>query len=403
MTMKKTDAHQLTYFELQSSMTELMETPVGERGESFHSQLKDLNGRFEKCSEEWRTAILLDQSPPDQETVLEHGGESREDKERRGLLERCNVGVLVKNSLSETTPSGAEREVQLAYGAEVNEIPWELLDFHAGRTVANRERLVQNTVTSIPTDGRQTPASTVTNVVESSIAAFLNVSSPVQSVGDLLVPKLSTVPVVGNVVVGADAAESSPSYTLVTVSGSRLQTSVRYAELDQLKLPSLSADLSRALMVALSVKLDDEILNASNGLLGTGVLSSQPADEIDVSTLQNYSSALFKQVDGLYAANASGVRMLVGSDQYAHMYEQRVSGTSDQTAGGLWESRSGGLRVGNKIPATASSNAKAIIAKGSSVRAVAPRFGAGPSIQRDPFTSRKTAEVILDVLFFWWV
>ena len=380
-------------------MDVLLKVPNSERTESFHEQLKDLNDRFVRCSEEWRSAILLDQSPPDQEVVIQNGG-NPEDKERRALLQKSNVGVMVKCALNETVPSGVERELQVALGCETNEIPWELLDHHAGRTVQNQERMIQNAVTTIPTDGAQSARSTVQNVVESSIAAFLNVSSPVQATGDLLIPKLTTTPTVGNVAVAADAAESSPAYSLVTISGSRLQTFIRYALLDELKLPSLSSDLSAALLTALSEKLDDEILNASNGLLGTGVLAAQPSNETDEATLQAYGNLLFKSVDGKYSVNASSVKMLCHTDQYSHMFTKRVSATADETAGDLWERRSGGLRVSDKIPAVAGMNAKAILAKGSGVRALAPRFGAGPSIQRDPYGMRKKGEVVLDILFF---
>ena len=229
---------------------------------------------------------------------------------------------------------------------------------------------------------------------------FLNVSSPIQSTGDLLIPKLTTTPSVGNVAKDVDATESSPAYELVTISGSRLQTFIRYRLLDELKLPSLSSDLSAALLTALSEKLDDEILNASNGLLKTGVSASQPDDETDESTLAFYAAALYGSVDGKYSVDASSVRMLANSSMYAHMFQTRVSATADETSGDLWTRRSGGLRVSDKIPAVASMNAKAILAKGTGARALAPRFGAGVSIQRDPYGMRKKGEVVLDVLFF---
>ena len=164
--MKATEQHQLSYFELQREMDGLMKTPASERKESFHSELQALNDRFVKCSEEWRSAILLDQSPPDQEVVIQNNGSSGEDKERRALLQKSNVGVLVKCALSEQTPSGAERELQIELGCETNEIPWELLDHHAGRTVQNQERMIQNAVTTIPTDGAQSARSTVQTMAE---------------------------------------------------------------------------------------------------------------------------------------------------------------------------------------------------------------------------------------------
>ena len=396
--MKNRDRLELKIHDLKIEMNKMLDTEESKRGENFHTELSASGVRLEQCSAELRSAILLDATEDPERTVETPDAEA---KEKLALLAKANVGRVVRCALTGSMPDGPEREVQAAFGVGADHLPWELLQHHAdlGKTT-NGERVIKNTATA-PTDGDVSTRPTIQSIVPGSTAEFLNVSSPVQAEGDMLVPILTTGAAVAPVAKNVDSAESSPVYGLETLQAGRLGTFLRYALEDEIRFPAIGSDLSRALLNALSKRLDSEILNRANGLLGDGIVANEPGDPADEIDYDGYvSTNLYGQVDGEFANSAREIRLLVNALTYASLYSKRVAMT-ERTAGETWTAQAGGLRVGAQIPATSNANiAKAVLARGSAPRALAPRFGSGVQILRDNLSAAKAGQMVLTLNFF---
>ena len=99
---------------------------------------------------------------------------------------------------------------------------------------------------------------------------------------------------------------------------------------------------------SLSSGLDKYVLTKTDtGLLEAGTDPTAGA----VESFASYRKAIFDAVDGRYAMDASGVKLLVGSGTYQHMSGLYRGNNADDSALDSVMRISGGVRVSAHVPA----------------------------------------------------
>ena len=159
----------------------------------------------------------------------------------------------------------------------------------------------------------------------------------------------------------------------------------------------MSEALRQNLNESLSAKLDSEVLNKDDGMLGTGL--TNPANPSAIATYMDYLNAIVEAIDGQYASVETDCRMLVGAKTLQHMWgvAQAASGV---TAAEKVRMISGGLRVGKSIPAVAGTIQSAIVARAlGATHAVAPIWSL--TLIPDEVTKAANGQIVITAIMLY--
>ena len=204
---------------------------------------------------------------------------------------------------------------------------------------------------------------------------------------------LSTSAAPGTPAKGVDQAHSAAAFTAAVLSPGRIQASLFFAREDRARLAGLDEALRSNLSAALGDELDQQVLTGTNGLLTGTVLANNAASAAD--TFATYRSRFaFSLVDGERAMTAGELRLLVGSDTYAHMASVYRGNNSDLDALASLMAATGGVRVSANVTAVSGDKQDVVVRRGGLQDAVTAIWE-GVELVTDNVTQAKAGEIVV--------
>ena len=285
-----------------------------------------------------------------------------ETREWADVSGKFDLGEMFDGVMEHRASSGAIAEVQAERGLASNALPTELL-------------MEKRAVTPAPGDTGQTQNAIEGYVFPNSVAAFLDIPSPIVPVGDATFPVLTSDPAAGTPAENAAQAETTGAFSADVLSPGRIQASFFWSREDANRMAGMSEALRDALQGGVADKLDSEIMEGSNGLLtATNLANHNVTAETGFS---DYVSEFgYSRVDGRYAASGADLRLVMGSATYAHAGGQYRHANADDVALDRLSEITGGVRVSAHVPAAASNKQNVLIRLGNRRDMVAPVWGA---------------------------
>ncbi len=317
----------------------------------------------------------------DADTRLRNPGDG-EGAEHRALVGRASLGAIFAATLEHRATEGAVRELQEGLGLGFNQIPIDLLEHRA--------------VTPAPANVGQNQATIIPGVFPDSVAAFLAVDMPTVGVGEAVFPVLTKNAEVKTPAENAAAAETTGTFSADVLSPSRLQASFFYSREDRARFAGMDMALRENLSMALSDGLDDQILSGTNGLLAGANLANHAAG--GVTSFANYKSQLlYGRVDGVYAAGAGDIRLVVGAGTYAHAAGQYRATENNYSALDVLMQAAGGVRVSAHVPDVSGNKQNAVVRLGMRRDMVAPIWN-GITLIPDEVTKAGTGQIVVTAI-----
>ena len=338
-----------------------------------------------KLSEEYgsnetriRAFMVADDAPVETTTT------TKEAKETKELYASASVGDLVYNLVNGRSgvQGGAMAELQKEYGLGDNEI-------HIRQLVAPESY----DVTPGATDVGQNLQEIISYVFPDSVGAFLSVDMPTVPVGEAVFPVLTSTLDVGTPAENADQAETTGSFSADVLSPSRLQASFFYSREDRARFAGMDSALRENLSMGLSDGLDKQIIAGTTGLLTGTVL-----DNHNVSAVTSYalyrSQFAYGRVDGRYASGTEGLRVVMGSEAYAHAASQYRGNNDNMDALMALKRETGGVRVSAHVPDESGNKQNQIIRLGMRRDMVAPIWE-NVALIPDEITKAKAGQIVI--------
>ena len=157
-------------------------------------------------------------------------------------------------------------------------------------------------------------------------------------------------------------------------------------------MSGMSDALREALQGGLADKLDQQIINGTNGLLNGTILGNHAR-----STASDYASyvadLLYGRVDGKYAGDLADIRVVMGSATFANA-STKLPTNGEENALARIRTDSSGVRVSAHVPAVASSKQNAVVRLGTRRDMVAPVWG-GVTLIPDEITKAADGQIVL--------
>ena len=288
---------------------------------------------------------------------------STEDRQRRELQQQANVGQLVFDLLNgRSGTDGQMAEYQREHGLASNEISVRML---------RDDEIETRAVTPAPGNVGANQQPIISYVFPQSAAAFMGIDMPTVGVGEAVFPVLTSTLDVHTPAETVAAAETTGAFSAEVLSPARLQAAFEYSREDRARFAGMDASLRENLSMGLAEGLDKAIIAGTNGLMtGSNLPNHNVTTETTYALYRDH--LLYSRIDGTYAAVSGDIRILMGSDTYAHAASQ-YRGTSDNAD--ALESlmrASGGVRVSAHVPATSNADRQnAIVRRGLRRDAVA--------------------------------
>ena len=353
---------------------------VEELTEAQRTTLTELRTEYRDCELKIQASSVAGDVPEPTET-------RSDEVELAGLIAGADIGDIFNSAIEHRSTDGRTRELQEHYGLAANQIPLVLL---RGQPIEHRA----TGVTAAPTNVAQNQSEIIGAVFPQSCAAFLGVDMPSVAVGEAVYPVLSTSADVGTPAENAVQNETAGGFTADVLSPKRLQASFFYSREDRARFRGMSEALRMNLSEALGDKLDQQILNGSNGLLNGTVLSNH-----NVSAVTSYANyrALFGygRVDGTFASSIGDIRAVVGASTYAHMSGVFRSDTAgDRAALEDLMAVTGGIKVSAHVPAVSGNKQNAVVRLGMRRDMVSPIWE-GISLISDEITKASSGQIVI--------
>ena len=312
-----------------------------------------------------------------------------EDEQLRELSRRANAGEILDAALEHRSTDGATREIQEEFNLQGNQIPLAML----------RYGTEHRAVTPAPSNVQANQNEIIPGVFPMSCAAWLGIDMPTVPVGDATFPVLTTNATAHAPAEGADANETTGSFSADSLSPGRLQASFFYSREDRARFAGMDAALRMNLSDALSDGLDKQIISGSSGLLSGSNLSDN-----DVSAVTSYalyvSDYAYSRVDGVFANDVKDLKILFGAATYAHASTLYRGNAADQHALARLQADTSGVKVSSHVPAVASNQQNGLVRLGERRDAVAGLWD-GISLIPDEISKAKSGEVILTAVMLY--
>ena len=310
---------------------------------------------------------------------------STEDRQRAELLKQANVGQLVFDLLNgRSGTDGQMAEYQKEHGLASNEISVRML---------RDDEIETRAVSAAPANVGQNQQPIVDYVFPQSAAAFMGIDMPTVGVGETVWPVLTSTLAVHTPAENAAAAETAGAFSAEVLSPGRLQASFFYSREDRARFAGMDSALRENLSMGLADGLDKAIIAGANGLLtGTNLANHNVSAETTYALYRDH--LLYSRIDGRYAAVSGDIRILMGSDTYAHAASQYRGNSDNADALESLMRASGGVRVSSHVPDAASSKQNAVVRRGLRRDMVAPVWD-NVAIIPDEVTKAENGQIVL--------
>ena len=308
-----------------------------------------------------------------------------ETREWADVSNRFDLGEMFENVMEHRASSGAIAEVQAERGLGANAIPTEMLMEHRA-------------VTPAPGDVGQNQGQITGFVFPQSVAAFLGIPSPVVPVADATFPVLTSDPAAGTPAENAAQAETTGAFSADVLTPKRIQASFFWSREDAARMAGMGDALRDALQGGISDKLDQQIINGTNGLLNGTVLGNHARGA--ASDYASYvADLLYGRVDGTYAGDLADIRVVMGSATFGNA-ATKLPTNGEENALARIRNDSAGVRVSAHVPAVASSKQNALVRLGTRQDYVAPVWGAVTLIP-DEVTKAANGQIVLTAVLLY--
>ena len=321
-----------------------------------------------------------------------------ENRELRALADKASIGRIMSASIEHRAIDGAEAEIQAHYKLDGNQIPLIML----------RGERETRAVTPAPGDVGQTQSTIIPGVFPMACAAFLGVDMPTVGVGEAVFPVLTT-----NAIPGVPAENAIPSGTGIDSEGfttgafsadalspGRIQAAFFNSREDRARFSGMDESLRMNLTDALSDKLDQQVLNGSEGLFNGTNLANHNVSA--VTTYALYKSQLaYGRVDGMWASGVGDLRIVCGSGTYAHAATQYRGNNADQSALDELIDKTSGVKVSAHVPAVASNKQNSGYPPGYAKRDMVAPIWEGVTIIADEVTKASTGQIVITAVMLY--
>ena len=320
-----------------------------------------------------------------------------EGREVRKLIEKVELRDYLSEAASGKDCVGVAHELRGAiFGDDASSgmVPWEAL-----LPVGQVEKRVD--AATVGRDSKQYPGPRFRAIRNQFFRVDL-VSAPV---GERAFPVLTAGATASQQAVSAAKDAEAATFSVSTLSPELLAARYLVRIQDLARLAGMEESLRADLRGTLSEQMDKQVLNGDGTSPNvSGFLTEIDAPTVvpsDVADFQAFLAGAASAVDGKYATNLQGVRMLVGVFSWT-LAASVSSASGDISIADYLSARSGGLRVSANMPAPKAGNkvqsAMAFKMSGSG-SATAPSWGL--SITRDPYSGAKKGEVGLTAHMLW--
>lgn len=346
---------------------------------------------------QYRAALASESA--ESETRSEQSGEAAE---HRALVRDVRLGRYLAAAVESRAVDGREGELNAACGlGAAGVVPWAALDPGEPRAEARAD-----VATDAPAMGRPTMQDAIlARVFAASATAFLGVDMPSVPVG------AASYPVFTDGAGGAFAAKGTAvdseaaTFEATLLAPHRVSAAYAWRLEDSAVLAGMESALRADLSMVMADRIDRAILTGDGASGNLSGLMRDPGGPLDDPADATAAAAKFDdvtvtvraQVDGLYATDEAGIRLLVGPDWYQHAGKQYRATEGDVSANDYLRSRAGGYRVSSHMPAvdsTARKNAPGLTVRGMARAAVAPVWE-GLRLIRDEITGANTGTIRL--------
>ena len=388
--MTKTQKLQLEQSEKRQRINELL--ALDELTDEQRQEMSTLTDRMQGLEVELRAAIVAE--PQGQETRVEVTGS--EARELQTLVDRASVGAIFQAAIEHRQSEGPEAELQQHYGMGANQVPLAML---RGIPLEVRGDVEHRAVTPAPANVGTQQAAIIPGVFPMACASWLGVDMPTVGVGEAVYPVLTTNATVGTPAENAAQADTTGSFSADVLSPGRLQAAFFYSREDAARFMGMGEALRQNLNEALADKLDQQILNGSNGLFNGTNLANHNVSA--VSDFAHYRSELvYGRVDGTWANMVTELKILMGSATYAHASGIYRANNADDAALDVLMMKTGGVKVSAHVAAVASNKQNAVIRLGMRRDMVAPVWD-GVTLIPDEVTKAANGQIVITAVMLY--
>ncbi len=362
------------------------------------TELRELEPRMQ-------AAIAAEES--DANTRGEQRTGDGETAEYRGLCERVRLSAYVHEAQKQVALDGAEAELRSAVfgtNARPGLVPWEALLLPERRT---EER--QDVITNVAGNAGAVQQSILGRVFAYTATAYLGAELQSVERGVSAHPVISAGAAGAMVAKGATHHAEEATVAITSLEPRRLTARYVLSVEDLARIGMLEEALRRDLAGAIGEAMDSRVVNGDGAAPNpTGILAglAEPAVPAALATYADYIGSGVQAVDGRYSRNLAEVRVLAGTDVYAHAGALIAAG-SDVSAADYLLRRSGGFRASTHMPLAPDAGTRANIGEllmwrtmgpGSAVAAVWSGF---EMIIRDEYTGAADGKVAITAVVLW--
>ena len=339
---------------------------LGVEGRSADQQteLETLTGEVQKLEPELRAAIAAE---PDPETRVTDTTDP-EVRERLELRSKATLGGFLLAALQGRMPAGAEHEYAAAFDAKPGHVPMDL--WESDRPAPTEERAA----TPAPGTGTGVSVAPVQPFIFApSIAPRLGFDMPSVGSGGYAEMTITTPLPAAPQNKGVDATDTAGALTAVTANPRRISArmSVTLEDVAQIGVGNFESALRQNVSMALSDEYDDQAINGNGtapNIEGLIAQLTNPDDPTALATFDGFLRAFSDQIDGLWASTMRDVSLVANVDAYklsARTFRDSA-GTNpadlgDTSFADYAMERTGGWWTNKRMPATASTLARAIV------------------------------------------
>ena len=365
--MTKVHEIQVKQSECREAISNLLNTPTGERGENYDTELREKTAEAARLEVELRAALAAEEDTErEAREAVAAAGVDPETRERLELRQRASMGGFLLAALQGRLPGGAESEYAAACGV-TDGIPIDL--FEQDRPVETRAapETRADAVTPSPATGiGATLAPVQPFVFADSIAPRLGIMMPQVGSGSYSEATISTALTAAAKAKGGAQESTAATLTTVTASPRRISArlSVAMEDVAQVGVGNFEAALRENARAVLSDAYDTQCINGSGVAPNVEGLVKQltdPANPTAVADFDAFVKAFADQIDGLWASMTSEVAIVASIDVYKLSARTFRGNDSPISFADYAKAALGGWWTNKRMPATANNIARGIV------------------------------------------
>ena len=287
-------------------------------------------------------------------------------RERLELRSKASLGGFLLAALQGRMPAGAEHEYAAAFDAKPGHVPMDL--WEADRPAEERA------ATPAPGTGTGVSVAPVQPFVFApSIAPRLGIDMPSVGSGGYAEMTITTALPAAPKAKGGDADDTAGELTAVVANPRRISArmSVTVEDVAAIGVGNFEAALRQNVSMALSDEYDDQVINGNGtapSIMGLVSQLDNPTDPTAVATFDGFLRAFSDQLDGLWASTMREISLVTNPAAYklsARTFRDSAGANpndlGDTSFADYAMERTGGWWCNKRMPATASTLARAIV------------------------------------------